>query len=91
MGDGIVITELSGLHSGTDSISGDFSLAAEGFLIKDGSIEGAIEQITVAGNFYELLKNIKCTADDIYYSLPSSNGSVCTPSVFAGMMDIAGL
>ena len=36
--DGVLITGLSGLHSGTNTVSGDFSVAATGFHIKDGKI-----------------------------------------------------
>ena len=47
------------LHSGANSITGDFSLAAKGFYIKDGKKTFPVEQITVAGNFFTLLKDIE--------------------------------
>lgn len=87
MKNGIVITELSGLHSGTDSISGDFSLAADGFLISDGNIIKPVEQITVAGNFYELLNNVIKIADDLKFL---SNG-IGSPSILVNRLDISGL
>ena len=52
---GILITELQGLHSGLNSVSGDFSLAALGFLIQDGKISRPVEQITMAGNYFDML------------------------------------
>ncbi|HOG62333.1 MAG TPA: TldD/PmbA family protein, partial [Sedimentibacter sp.] len=58
---GILITELQGLHSGLNTVSGDFSLAALGFLIENGKISRPVEQITVAGNYFEMLKNIEET------------------------------
>lgn len=33
VGDGIILTDLSGLHAGVNAISGDFSLLCEGYLI----------------------------------------------------------
>ena len=57
--EGLIITGFSGLHSGTNGISGDFSLACEGFYIRNAKQEEPIEQITVAGNFYSILNNTK--------------------------------
>ena len=59
MGDGLLLTSLMGLHAGTNAVSGDFSLSAEGFRIKGGRIDTPVEQITVAGNFYQLLAEVK--------------------------------
>lgn len=75
--EGILITDFAGLHSGLNSISGDFSLAAEGFVIENGKKGRALNQMTVAGNFFEVLKNIEEVGNDIRFSL-SSTGS---PSV----------
>ncbi|MBP2241901.1 PmbA protein [Cytobacillus eiseniae] len=69
MDEGIVITDLAGLHSGADTVSGDFSLAANGFLVKDGKIQKTVKQMTIAGNFFELLKNIKATGSDLEFSM----------------------
>ncbi len=71
--EGLLVTKLSGLHSGTNTISGDFSVAASGFYIKDGQISSPVKQITIAGNFYNLMKNIKETCSDLEFS--SSFGS----------------
>ena len=53
---GLIVTELQGMHSGTDVVSGDFSLSAKGYVIENGALGRPVDQITVAGNFYELLK-----------------------------------
>ena len=37
LGDGLLITELSGLHAGVNSISGEFSLLCKGQLLKGGT------------------------------------------------------
>ena len=58
---GLIITDFAGLHSGANSITGDFSLAAKGFYIEDGIKTHPVEQITVAGNFFTLLNNIEET------------------------------
>ena len=86
MKDGLVITEVSGLHAGANPISGDFSLIAQGYTVKDGKKDAAVEQITVAGNFYQLLKNIRVVGNDLCF--PGS--SVGSPSVDVGEVAVAG-
>ena len=84
--EGIVITDFAGLHSGANSITGDFSLAAKGFYIKDGKREYPVEQITVAGNFFDLLKNIKLIGNDLKFPI----SSIGSPSVIVEGLSIAG-
>ena len=63
---GIMITSLEGLHAGANAATGDFSLSAQGILIKDGKLDRAVTGITVSGNIYSLLKNIEEVGNDVY-------------------------
>lgn len=83
--EGILITDFAGLHSGLNSISGDFSLAGEGFLIKNGKIQNALNQITVAGNFFQLLKDIEEIGNDLRFSL----SDIGSPSIIVKGLKIA--
>ncbi len=84
--EGIVITEVSGLHAGANAVSGDFSLLAKGYTFRNGKREAAVEQITVAGNFYELLKDIREVGSDLVFPF----GGIGSPSVDAGELAISG-
>lgn len=86
-GDGIYITDIEGLHAGANIVSGDFSLSAQGFVIKDGKLERPVEQITAAANFFELLKNIKAVGKDLRFN----TGGIGAPSVFMENISISGL
>ena len=86
VGDGVIITEVSGLHAGANPVSGDFSLLSKGYVIKNGKKAHAVEQITVAGNFYELLKNIRALGSDLIFPL----GGIGSPSIDAGELSISG-
>ncbi|MBE5803737.1 MAG: TldD/PmbA family protein [Clostridiales bacterium] len=86
MGEGLVITELGGLHAGANPTSGDFSLLSKGYTVRNGLRDKTVEQITVAGNFYELLKNIRAIGSDLLF--PGS--SVGSPSVDVGMLQVSG-
>ena len=57
-GEYLEVVDLAGLHSGANPISGDFSFGASGFLCRDGERTRPVRNITVAGNFYEMLKKI---------------------------------
>ena len=89
-GTGVFINSLSGLHAGADPISGDFSLQSAGFLIENGVKTKAVKSFTVAGNFYDLLKNITAAANNT--QLPSAMGSTAfgSPSVLVENLSIAG-
>lgn len=89
-GEGLLITDLAGIHSGFNSISGDFSLSAEGFYFSQGKIEKAVNQITIAGNFFNLLNNIVEIGSDLKFSLPGSS-SVGSPSIFINKLNVAGI
>jgi PmbA protein len=90
LGNGVFITELQGLHSGANPVSGDFSLAAKGFLVKDGIIERPVEQITVSGNFYKLLEDIIEVGSDLKFGFPSGSGYFGSPTLIVKEMSIAG-
>lgn len=86
--EGVLITELSGLHSGANPISGDFSLAALGFYIKDGKIESAVNQMTIAGNFFELLNSIEAIGGDLEFAPPGGGGYIGSPSLLVRQLSV---
>ena len=86
MDDGLLITDISGLHAGANPISGDFSLIARGFLVVNGEIGRPVEQITVAGNFYQLLKEIREVGSDLIFQ----GRSIGSPSVAVEAISVSG-
>jgi PmbA protein len=90
VGNGVYITDLSGLHAGADAISGDFSLQSAGYMIENGVKTTYVKSFTVAGNFYELLKNIVALANNSH--LPRAMGSTTfgAPTVWVDGLSVAG-
>lgn len=84
---GIYIVEMEGMHSGFNPISGDFSLPAKGYFIENGQKTRAVNQITVSGNYYEALKNIKEIASDLRFSMDGRTGA---PSMLIKELSVAG-
>jgi len=87
---GVIITDLAGLHSGVNPVSGDFSVSADGFQIENGKKARPIEQITIAGNFYELMKNIIAVADDLRFH-SRGDGGMGMPSILVSGLQVSGL
>lgn len=91
LGNGLIITELGGLHSGLNAVSGDFSLIASGLLVQNGGIIRSVEQITCAGNFLNLIKNIEAVGSDIKFEYAGPNSSRCgAPSLLIKSLVISG-
>lgn len=82
----VEIVQLSGMHSGCNTISGDFSMGAQGFYCKDGQRKYPIHNFTVSGNFFQLMKRIVGVADDLKFKL-SATGS---PSILVDNLSISG-
>lgn len=86
--EGLIITEVSGLHAGANAVSGDFSLLAKGFKIIDGKKCDAVEQITIAGNFFTLLNDIIYIGSDLKFGLPGSS-CIGSPSLVIKSLSVA--
>jgi PmbA protein len=89
-GEGVYVTSLSGLHAGANGVTGDFSLQAQGFLIKDGKRAGAVKGFTLAGNFFEMLKQITALSDTVDMGTQTSITAFGAPSALVPLMSIAG-
>ncbi len=64
--EGLLITDLSGLHAGLNAISGDFSAQSSGFYIKNGKIEKPVTLIVVSGNFIKMMNEIDEIGSDLF-------------------------
>ena len=85
--EGVMLTALDGLHAGLNPISGDFSLKASGFYIKDGKIEKPITLVVVTGNFLKMMNDIKEIGNDLEFSYTG----VTSPSILFNKLSISGM
>ena len=86
-GEYIELSDLTGTHSGANAVAGDFSFGASGFLCRDGQRIQPVRNITVAGNFYEMLKKINCIGKNRVWDL---NRNAYMPSVRFADVAISG-
>ena len=86
---GIFVTGMKGFHAGANTVSGDFSIESEGFLIENGKKGKPIKSFTVSGNFFELLKNVAEIGNEIEDMAPASSKVRC-PDVLLYNVPVAG-
>jgi len=80
---GLYVTSLMGF--GTNIVTGDYSRGAAGLWIENGQLTHAVEEITIAGNLGEMLRNITAIGNDLVF-----RGSVASPTLRIDGMTIAG-
>jgi PmbA protein len=80
---GLYMTSLMGF--GTNIVTGDYSRGAAGLWIENGQLTHAVEEITIAGNLGEMLKNVTAIGNDLVF-----RGSVASPTIRVDGMTIAG-
>jgi PmbA protein len=56
--DGVLIQMVTGLHSGVNPISGDFSTGASGLLIHGGELAGPVKEFTIASTLQRMLTEV---------------------------------
>lgn len=86
---GVLITDIQGLHAGINTVSGEISLSSNGYYIEDGKITKPVNQITIAGNFYDMIKRIEALGDDIGFSI-SGNYYFVSPSMIIDRLTVSG-
>jgi PmbA protein len=80
---GLYVTGLMGF--GTNLVTGDYSRGATGLWIENGHLTHAVEEVTIAGNLAEMLRNVTAIGNDLIF-----RGSVASPTLRIDGMTIAG-
>lgn len=87
-GDGVLVTDVAGLHSGVNPVTGVFSVGASGRAIRDGEPAEPLREFTIAGELTALLGNVRAAGAEARW-VPFG-GSVRTPPLLIGAMAISG-
>ncbi len=67
---GILVQSMSGIHSGVNAVSGDFSVGVEGLRIKNGSLAEPVREATISSSLQRMLSEVIEVGNDIRF-LPS--------------------
>jgi PmbA protein len=63
--DGLLVQSVSGLHSGVNPVSGDFSTGASGMLITGGALGAPVREMTIASTLQRMLLDIVEIGNDV--------------------------
>jgi PmbA protein len=85
-GEGLLVQDVSGVHSGANPITGDFSVGVSGLLFRDGQLAEPVREATVAAHLLDILKGIDAVGSDLRFTTGSIGGS----SLLIGEMTVAG-
>jgi PmbA protein len=65
VGDGLYVQSVTGIHSGVNPVSGDFSVGAEGLMIRGGSLAEPVREVTVASSLQRMLQSVVGIGGDL--------------------------
>jgi len=72
---GLLVQDVSGLHSGVNPVSGDFSTGAEGLMIRGGAVAEPVRELTIASTIQKLLHDAVAVGSDLEW-LPMNAAGV---------------
>lgn len=87
-GDGVYVTDVAGLHSGVNPVTGVFSVGASGRAIRDGALAEPVREFTIAGDLVSMLAAVTAAGSESRW-VPFG-GSVSTPPLLIGEIAISG-
>jgi PmbA protein len=85
-GEGLLVQDVSGVHSGANPVTGDFSVGVSGLLFRGGELAEPVREVTVAAQLLDILKGIVAVGSDLRFTTGSIGGS----SLLIGQMTVAG-
>jgi len=85
-GEGLLVQEVSGVHSGANPITGDFSVGVSGLWFRGGALAEPVREATVAAHLLDILDGIVAVGSDLRFTTGSIGGS----SLLIGQMTVAG-
>jgi len=85
-GEGLLVQDVSGVHSGANPITGDFSVGVSGLWFRNGELAEPVREATVAARLLDILKGIEAVGSDLRFTTGSIGGS----SLLIGQMTVAG-
>jgi PmbA protein len=85
-GEGLLVQDVSGVHSGANPITGDFSVGVSGLWFREGELAQPVREATVAAHLLDILKGIDAVGSDLRFTTGSIGGS----SLLVGQMTVAG-
>jgi PmbA protein len=74
VGNGLLVQSITGVHSGVNPVSGDFSVGAEGLMIRDGVLAEPVREVTIASTIQRMLLNVVAVGSDLEWLPGAASG-----------------
>lgn len=65
VGEALYVQSITGVHSGVNVVSGDFSVGAEGLMVRGGELAEPVREVTVAGTLQRMLQSVLHVGGDV--------------------------
>jgi PmbA protein len=65
VGDALFVQSVTGVHSGVNSVSGDFSVGVEGLLVRNGQLAQPVHEVTIASTMQRMLQSLVFIGCDV--------------------------
>lgn len=83
---GVLVQDVTGVHSGANPISGEFSVGATGLRIAGGTLGEPLREMTIASTIPEMLQSVVALGNELRWF-----SSVGVPFILLGEMTVAGV
>lgn len=83
---GVLVQDVSGVHSGANPVSGEFSVGATGLRISGGALGEPLREMTIASTIPEMLRSVSALGDELRWF-----SSVGVPYILLSEMTLAGV
>jgi PmbA protein len=88
-GRAVYVQDVTGVHSGANPVSGEFSVGATGIRIEGGALSAPLREMTIASTLPEVLRAVEAVGSDLRF-FPGA-GAIGTPTVLVGEMTVGGV
>ena len=87
-GRAVYVQDVTGVHSGANPVSGEFSVGATGLRVDGGALGEPLREMTVASTLLDMLKGVTAIGSDLRFF--PGGGAIGTPTLLVGEMTVAG-
>ncbi|MGH2683147.1 MAG: TldD/PmbA family protein [Actinomycetota bacterium] len=87
-GRAVYVQDVSGVHSGANPVSGEFSVGATGLRVEGGALGEPLREMTVASTLLDMLTAVTAIGADLRFF--PGGGAIGTPTLLVGEMTVAG-
>lgn len=87
-GRAVYVQDVTGVHSGANPVSGEFSVGATGLRVEGGALAAPLREMTIASTLPEVLRRIEAIGSDLRFF--PGGGALGTATVLVGEMTVGG-